>query len=204
MKTKLLLILLATGIGLISCSKYPPSSSRLTEDLAIYTKYDVSCDFTKFKTYYMSDSLVKVSDKDSGWVYNSEVNTVTSRIAQNMTWLGYTRTWNAKTADLYVGVSYIYNINVSVYYPGWYWGYYPYDYWGGYYPYYPYYPTYVTSYAVGTLLMDILDVQNPVDKKYPVRWNGYIRALLTGGHSTAQIEASIDQAFTQTKGFPKH
>lgn len=203
MKTKLLLMLGLTGIALVSCSKYPPSSSRLTEDMAIYTKYDVTTDFTKFKTYYLSDSIVKVSTKDSGWYYNSTVQSFTARIAQNMNNLGYTRSWNKKTVDLYLGVSYVVNINVTTYYPGWYWGYYPYNYWGGYGPYYPYYPAYVTSYSTGTVLIDMMDVKNPVGKQYPIRWNCYIRALLTGDHTSAQINGSVDQAFTQTKGFPK-
>ena len=148
MKTKLILFFLGAGLILASCTKYPPSSDRLLEDLVVYTKYDTSVDFTQFKTYYMSDSLVKVSDKDSGWLYNAQVQVITSQIAKNMNSLGYTRTWNAKTCDLYLGVSYVVNVNVTVYYPGWYWGYpgyYPPDYWGGGGYYYPYYPTYVTS-----------------------------------------------------------
>lgn len=205
MKTKLFLLFLGAGMILVSCSKYPPQSDRLLEDLAIYTKYDQSVDFVKFKTYYMSDSLIKVSDKDSGWYYTPQVQALTTRIAQNLNKMGYTRTWNAKTTDLYLGISYIVNVKVNVYYPGWYWGYpgyYPPDYWGSGGYYYPYYPAYVTTYATGTLLMDMMNVQNPVDNKIPVCWNAYIRGLVTGDHTTAQIEASIDQAFKQSKGFP--
>jgi len=208
MKAKLTLLFMATGLILASCTKYPPSSERLLEDLAIYTKYDVSVDFTKFKTYFMSDSIVYVSDKDSGWYYNADVASLTQRIADNMHKLGYTRTYNAKTTDLYLGVSFVKNINVSVYYPGWYWGYwgyYPPDYWGGGGYYYPYYPAYITTYSTGTILMDMMDVQHPTaDNKIPVRWNAYIRGLLTGDHTTAQIQQSIDKAFDQTKGFPGH
>ena len=208
MKTKLVLILLAAGCGLASCSKYPPSATRLTEDLAIYTKYDVGCDFTKFKTYYMSDSIVKVTSKDSGWYYNATVLGLTSEIAKNMNSLGYTRTRNAKTTDLYLGVSYVVNVNLTTYYPGWYWGYpgyYPPDYWGGGGYYYPYYPAYITSYSTGTVLMDMMDVQHPTTgKKIPIRWNCYIRGLLTGDHTLSQVQQGVDQAFIQTKGFPQH
>ncbi|MEI6172656.1 MAG: DUF4136 domain-containing protein [Bacteroidota bacterium] len=209
MKTKLILLLMGTGLILASCTKYPPSSDRLVEDLAIYTKYDQSVNFTTFKTFYMSDSLVYVSDEDSGWYYNSQVKSLTARIAENMTSRGYLRTWNAKTTDLYLGVSFIKNVNVTVYYPGWYWGYpgyYPPNYWGGGGYYYPYYPAYITSYSTGTILIDMMDVQHPtVDKRIPVRWNSYVRGLLTGDHTTEQIQQSIDQAFAQTKGFPpKH
>jgi len=206
MKTKLLTFFALGMLVITSCSKYPPSSDRLLEDLAIYTKYDVSVDFTKFKTYYMSDSIVYVSDKDSGMYYNSNVKSLVDQIALNMKEIGYDRTYDAKNTDLYLGVSYIKNINVSVYYPGWYWGYpgyYPPDYWGGGGYYYPYYPAYITTYTTGTILMDMMDVKHPTtDNKIPVRWNAYIRGLLTGDHTTAEIEQSINQAFTQTKGFP--
>jgi len=205
MKTKQILLLLGAGLILASCTKYPPSSDRLLEDLAIYTKYDVSVDFTKFNTYYLSDSIVKVSDDDSGWYYNSTVQSLTSRIALNMNNLGYVRTNNSQSADLFLGVSYVINVDISVYYPGWYWGYYPYNYWYDYGYYYPYYPAYITSYSVGTLLIDMMDVKHPtVDNKVPVRWNAYIRGLLTGDHTVTQVEQSIDQAFEQTKGFPGH
>ncbi len=209
MKAKQLLFLLCTGMVLISCSKYPPSSGRLLEDLAIYTKYDVSKDFTSYKTYYMSDSIVVVSDKDSGMYTSPQVVSLVSTIALNMTKLGYERITNAKIADLYLGVSYVKNVNVNVYYPGWYWGYpgyYPPDYWGGGGYYYPYYPAYITTYSTGTILMDMMAIKDkdPATKKIPVCWNAYIRGLLTGDHTTAQIQQSIDQAFTQTKGFPGH
>jgi len=205
MKTKLILLFLGAGLILASCSKYPPSSDRLLEDLAVYTKYDVSVDFTKFKTFYISDSIVKVDDKDSGWVYNSQVQSITGRIVQNMTKLGYTRTWNSKTTDLYLGVSYVVNVNVNVYYPGWYWGYpgyYPPNYWGGSGYYYPYYPAYITSYSTGTCLIDMMSVQTPVGGKIPVCWNAYIRGLVTNTHTSSQIQQAIDQCFNQTKGFP--
>jgi hypothetical protein len=207
MKTKLILLFLGAGLILASCTKYPPSSERLLEDLAIYTKYDTTVDFRAFKTFYMSDSIIRVSDTDSGWVYNAQVTSLTGRIVQNLYDLGYTRTWNAKTTDLYLGVSYVVNVNVNVYYPGWYWGYpgyYPPDYWGGGGYYYPYYPAYITSYSTGTVLIDMMDVQHQVDNKIPVCWNAYIRGLVTGDHTTTQIQQSIDQAFDQTKGFWAH
>jgi hypothetical protein len=207
MKANLILLCLGAFLIVASCSKYPPSSERLLEDLAVYTKYDESVDFTKFKTFYMSDSIVKVSDIDSGWFYNSQIQSLTARIVQNLQNLGYTRTYNAKTTDLYLGVSYIVNVKVSAYYPGWYWeypGYYPPDYWGGASYYYPYYPTYISTYSAGTFLMDMMAVQNKIDNKIPICWNAYIRGLVTGNHTTDQINQCIDLAFTQTKGFPGH
>jgi len=206
MKTKLILFLLGAGLFLASCTKYPPSSERLLEDLVIYTKYDQTVDFTKFTYFYMSDSIAVISDKDSGMKINSSIQALTARIALNLTKIGYQRTTDSKTADLYIGVSYVKNVNINVYYPGWYWGYpgyYPPNYWGSGGYYYPYYPAYITSYSTGTILIDMMDVKHPTaDKKIPVRWNAYIRGLLTGDHTISQIEQCIDQAFAQTKGFP--
>ncbi|MCX6247396.1 MAG: DUF4136 domain-containing protein [Bacteroidetes bacterium] len=207
MKTKLILLFLGAGLILASCTKYPPSSDRLLEDLAIYTKYDTTVNFAKFKKYYMNDSIVKISDKDSGMYYNAQVKSLTDEIAVNMKNLGYTRVTNSSdtSIDLFLAASYMVNVNVNVYYPGWYWGYYPPYYWGGS-GYYPYYPAYITSYSVGTVLLDLINVnkEDMVGGKYPVCWNAYIRGLLTGSHTTAQINQSVDQAFKQTKGFPGH
>jgi hypothetical protein len=48
-----------------SCTKYPTSSDRLLEDLAIYTKYDTNTSFAQFKTFYISDT-VKWIDSSTG------------------------------------------------------------------------------------------------------------------------------------------
>lgn len=207
MKATSLLLLIVTALIMASCTKYPPSSDRLLEDLAIYTKYDVSVDFSGYQSYYLSDSIIYIDENDSGWVYNDQVQSLTATVAQNMNDRGYVRTWNEKATDLAITVAMVKNVNVSVYYPGWFWGYpgyYPPGYWGGYGGYYyPYDPAYVTSYSTGTILIDMLDLKNPSsENKIPVRWNAYIRGLLTGSHTLSDIEKSIDQAFAQTKGFP--
>ena len=203
MKAKLILMFLGAGLIMASCTKYPPSSDRLLEDLAIYTKYDTKADFASYKTYYMNDSVMKVADDDSGWYYNSQVQSLMDRIASNMKKFGYTRTYNKNATDLYMGVSVVKNINVTVYYPGWYYPYYPSDwwYWGGYYPYYPYYPAYITSYSSGSIIMDMMDIKNRQGDQVAVVWNGFVRGLMTGSHTLPEIEQSIDQAFSQTKGF---
>lgn len=202
MKAKLILILLGAGIILASCTKYPPTSERLLEDLVVITKYDTTVHFNLYQKYYLSDSVYKVDSKDSGYVTGGQAAVLIDRVASNMNSLGYVRTSTMGQADLYIGISYVQNVNVSVYYPGWYWGYYPPYYWGGYYPYYPYYPAYVTSYTTGSVMMDMMDLKHPVANKYPIVWNAYIRGLMTGTHTTSEIQQAIDQSFKQTKGFP--
>lgn len=212
MKTKILLILLVTGLLIVSsCSKYPPTSDRLLEDLAVYTKYDTSIKFSQFKTYAISDSIGYISQKegvkDSGWLPPADALPIVNQIKQNMTSRGYTLVNKSQNPDIGINVVVVKNINVQVYYPGWYWGYpgyYPPWYWGGGSYYYPYYPVYITSYATGTLLIDMVDRKNITpDGKMYIRWNAYIRGLVTGDHTMSQIQACIDQAFKQTKAFPQ-
>jgi len=211
MKTKLILLILFGGFLFFSCSKYPPSTVRLTEDLVVYTKYDTSIKFNQFTTYSIVDSIGYISQsngkKDSGWLPNADAQPILNQIKQNMNSRGYLLVNKNQNPNLGINVVVVKNINVQVYYPGWYWeypGYYPPWYWGGGSYYYPYYPAYITSYASGTLMIDMVDRQNVTpDGKMYIRWNAYIRALLTGDHTMAQIQASIDQAFKQTKAFPQ-
>jgi len=208
MKPKILLILIVTGLFLVTaCSKYPPSSDRLLEDLVIYTKYDTSIKFSQFKTFSIVDSIGYISEKDSGKFLDADARIVLTQISQNMTSRGYTLVNKNMDPDLGINVVVIKNVNVQHYYSGWYWGYpgyFPPWYWGGGSYYYPYYPTYITSYSTGTLLIDMVDRLNiTFDSKMYIRWNVYIRALLTGDHTMNQLKESIDQAFTQTKAFPQ-
>lgn len=208
MKTKILFFFLVTGLFLVtSCSKYPPTSDRLLEDMVVYTKYDTSIDFNQFRTFSIVDSIGYISQKDSGKFLDSDAQAVLNQISQNMVARGYVLVNKTQDPDLGINVVMVKNVNVQVYYPGWYWGYpgyYPPWYWGGGIYYYPYYPAYITSYSTGTLLIDMVDLVNETpDGKMYIRWNAYIRGLLTNNHSMAQIKESIDQAFVQTKAFSK-
>jgi len=173
----------------------------------IYTKYDTSIKFNQFKTFSIVDSIAYISPTDSGKVLDADAQAVLNQITQNMTSRGYVLVNKNQNPDLGINVAAVKNINVQVYYPGWYWGYpgyFPPWYWGGGGYYYPYYPTYITSYSTGTLLIEMVDLKNVTpDGKMYIRWNAYIRALLTNSHTLNQIKESIDQAFRQTKVFSK-
>lgn len=210
MKAKLVLLILCSGLFFYSCTKYPPSSIRLTEDMVIYTMYDTSTHFSQFKTFYISDTIKWIDSKDSGYYTDQRAQTLLNQITQNMTKRGYQKVALNVHPDLAFMVVAVKNVNTTVYYPGWYWGYpgyYPPWFWGGGGYYYPYYPTYITSYATGTLMIDMADLKNigpKPDKKIWIRWNVYIRGLFTGDHTLSQIQQCIDQAFKQTKGFPQN
>jgi hypothetical protein len=202
MKTKISFI--ALGLGLLftlACTKYPPATDRLLEDLAVLTQYDVTIDYSQYKTFQISDSVGVITNNDSSRVKNGNTMTVVNSIINNMKARGFTQV--TKNADLAFNVIYFKNVHVNAYSPGWYWGYpgyYP-PYWYGYnYNYsYPYYPVYYTSYTSGTLGWDMVDLKNAnTDQKLYIRWTVIIRGLLTGTHSMSDITNSISKAFTQT------
>jgi hypothetical protein len=195
MKTKITLFIL--GLGLIftlGCTKYPPDSERVTEDLAVVTQYDTKVDFNNYKTFVMPTQVVKITSKDTIFISNSSTTAVFDQIVKNMVARGFIQVSPPLSADLAVDVIYYENTYVYSYYydP---WGYYPN--WGYYYPYYPvYYDTY--SAGVGNIELVDLKYTNPANQQLYLRWNAYIRGLLTGSHTDSEILGTVDQAFTQT------
>ena len=206
MNTKLIFILLVAGMFIFaSCSKYPPASERLLEDLVIYTKYDTSINFKTYGTFSMVDSIAYIAPKDSGKILDANAKAILNRISKNMTDRGYQKVAKDQSPDLGINVVAVKNVNAQIFYPGWYWGYpgyFPPWYWGGGGYYYPYYPPYITSYTTGTLMIYMVDCKNvQAGDTLFIRWNVYIRSLMTGYHTIGDLESSIDQAFLQTKAF---
>ena len=211
MKSKLMFLAILGGSLIFSaCTKYPAASDRTLEDLVVITQYDTKADFSSYNTFAIPDSISVITDTDSGRIQNSNTNLVVNQIVQNMVARGYTRVATNQNPDLGINVSFFKNTNIQVYYPGWYWGYpgyYPPDYWygGGYGYYYPYYQPYITSYSVGSIVIDMVDLKNVnnVTQQISICWNAYVRALLSGYHTSAEITSSIDQAFIQTPQLTK-
>ncbi|MEI7492133.1 MAG: DUF4136 domain-containing protein [Bacteroidota bacterium] len=196
------LTFIALGIlAMVSCSKYPTSSSRLLEDLAVLTQYDVNTNFGLYKKYSIVDTVYYITDKGTQKVISANSQILINQIIGNMNARGYQQVAKSANPDLGINVSVI-KTTTTVYYPGWYWdypGYYPPNWWGyngGY--YYPYYPTYYSSYSTGTMVIEMVNFKKIVNNKVPVVWNAYIRGLLTDTHTASDITGAIDQAFTQT------
>lgn len=194
MKTKILAFIL--GMGLLvttSCSKYPPSSERLLEDLANITQYDTKVDFNKYKTFVIAPSITKITAKDTTQLTDQQAMSVLAQIEKNMISRGFVKAAAPVNPDFGIQVIYFQNTTVYAYYPNW-WGY-------PYYPYYPYYPVYYSSYTTGLANIELLDLKvmdPPPNQKIYLRWNAYIRGLLTGTHTSADILNAVDQAFVQT------
>ncbi len=189
MKTKLMLLLMGAGLILASCTKYPPSSDRLLEDLAVITQYDTKADFNSYKTYSLAPSITKVTDKDTTVMTGPTADAVLAQIDKDMQARGFVKVATTAKPDLGIEVVYYQNTTVYTYY---------YDYWGWYYPYYPYYPVYYSSYTTGLANIELIDLKTATTDRAYIRWNAYIRGLLTGSHTTAEITAKVDQAFIQT------
>ncbi len=195
MKTKIAMLFL--GLGLVftlACSKYPPDTERLLEDMAVITQYDVNADFNQYKTFSMPTSIIKITNSDTTNISNSKAQAALNQVSKDMQSRGFVLAVSPQKPDLGVGVVYYENTIVTSYYYGDYWGY-PYY---GYGYYYPYYPTYYTSYTAGFANIELLDLKNETNNTIYLRWNAGIRGLLTGDHTIADITGAIDQAFTQT------
>lgn len=191
MKTKLGLLLLLPGLLLtLSCSKYPPASDRLLEDLAVITQYDTKVDFNDYHTYTLAGTIMKITNKDTVPMTGSTAEAVLAQIDKDMQARGFLKVASTATPDFAIQV--IFYENTTVYSYSYYW-------WGGYYPFYPYYPVYYASYTTGMGNIELVDLKYPDDKqKVAIRWNAYIRGLMTGGHTDAEIVSRVHQAFVQT------
>lgn len=194
MKKKLFVLILGAGIIASACTKYPPSSDRLLEDLVVMTQYDTKVDFNKYKTFTVAENVVKITGKDTTTIDNTVAQAVLDQIRANMISRGFVEVSGPIVPDFGLDVIYYENTYITAYYGGWWGGYY--DPWWGY--YYPYYPTYYSTYTSGTALIELIDLKYPQNNKLYIRWNAYIRGLLTGYHTTSEITHAVDQAFIQT------
>ena len=193
MKAKIGFLIL--GIGLIftlSCTKYPPDSDRILEDLAVITQYDTKALFTDYQSYYVYDTITKITDKGAQTIPAVTAAPVIDAIVKNMNARGFEQHSKVTdNVDLRIRVIYFQNTTVYTY---------SYDWYGGYYPYYPYYPVYYASYTTGLANIELADMKtkNAVNNQVAILWSAGIRGLLTGSHTTSEITGRIDQAFIQT------
>jgi uncharacterized protein DUF4136 len=211
-------ILLSVIALLSSC--YPNDNLSISETDVVMTGYYDSVDFTKLKTYYMSDTVYPVRDDTSDHSLIESNDLIIKTIADNMTAYGYTRITDTTedVPDVRISSASITITTVSVgwwypYYPGWGWGwgygwkkstsrdtdyyypgypgYYPPGYWWG----YPYY----SSYTTGTLLMEMANPLDYIvfegDTVTPIYWASGINGVLSSGSDDNRIVSGINKAF---------
>ena len=194
-------------IFILSC--YPDREVTVSELDLVITMHDETVDFGQFQTFAIPDSIVRIDENGDLDLEPGEFDQeIIARIILNLENLGYVRELNptVNEPDMVVLTEIIlidaYVIQSFPPYWGWWGGWYPGWGWGGgYYPGWGY-PccTSVSSFTVGTLVMDILDPGSidHVLKTMDSSWVGAINGLASGSNIESRIITSIDKAFDQS------
>jgi len=208
---KLIFMIVCLTTVLFSC--YPNSDRDAADFDVAVTFYDPDVNFSNFQTYAMPDSIVHLTDPQQGdHLTRQQDNRILLTIATNMEDLGYTREMNPETngADVIILVSAMSDENWETYssyapydswswYGGWgYWGW-----WGpSYNTYYPWGATVAYSYTTGTLILEMIDMQDVNEESELINtlWVGAINGLLEGSDSGLEfrIVSNINQCFDQS------
>lgn len=201
---KLLLILIASVGILTSCFKNP-DFDKLQYELVVATDYDDEADFKSYNTYYISDTIVTITDDPNDSIIVGETaRTIVNHIKSQMSARGYEFVTLDQNPDLGMITSVIQTKNLGSVCSGWWWGYpgyYP-PYWWGYPGYGYYYPfcSYYT-YDIGTLNIELFDLQNAEDNQnLRVLWGAINFGILSSYEQTNinRAKDAIDQAFDQS------
>ncbi|MBD78994.1 MAG: hypothetical protein CL840_08755 [Crocinitomicaceae bacterium] len=201
---KNLLIVLGYALLISSCAKYPADSVTTEENDIIGSLYNQNTNFSSYSTFAIVDSVLLIKrgagepEPDTGYFRYSD--RMISLISQNMVSRGYTRVSKDSTPDLGIDVSVLNDANIGSYtywggYPG-YWGWYGYSYWYGW-PSTTYY-----KYEIGTVVINMIDLQNrnDVDKELTVVWNNVAAGLVasSSNYNTSRIDRAINIMFEQS------
>jgi len=188
----------ATALMAVGC--YPSHGLSVEDYDTVITGHHSSTDFTKYRTYYMQDTIVHVDVETSTIISRKYDALILSTIATNMANMGYVRTTDTVAADpdvrLYVAAT---ATTFETYYGGYwggYWGWY-----GGYYPpYYGGYPVYgTTSWDVGALAVDMVDRKVSIGGNTGgIVWGASLSGLVGGGVSNSYLAGKINQMFIQS------
>ena len=198
-------------LGLMSC--YPGDVTNVQQLDLVATSHDDTVSFSSFRTYALLDSVVHIDLEDNAndSLLNRENDAlILARVRAGIEGMGYVAELdplnNTPDVLLLVGALAVTKTAYSSY--GWWpwfgWGYSPgypccgpgYG-WG-----YPWAPVRTVSYAVGTLLITMMDPSRPSlgFDTAPVLWVAGINGLLEGSTSSivTRITTTIDQAFDQS------
>jgi hypothetical protein len=186
-----------------SCSKDPLSNLTAEESRIYITNQDSTANFSSFRTYSISDSVVVSNNGQVSRQLNSTDQAFIGAVKSEMQNRGYTLVSKSSNPDIGINVNRIYNTSTGVvayrdYYDTYYGSYYDPYYWG--YPGYGYYTPYsYATYSVreGALSVDLLDLKNAATKnKIEVIWTGLIRGSGIFDATTAgsQVKTLFDQS----------
>jgi Domain of unknown function (DUF4136) len=188
------------GLGLLLAACHPSGAQYITDLDTVATTHDAAFDFATPTTYSLPDRVFFITDTDPGGnpdrLPPDLEQLILGTITNEMNALGYQKLSNPATADLTMTVGALKVTNVSYYYGYWC------SYWAYYYPCYPYYPPVVgvSTYTVGTLLIDMAPNGTSSGNQYRGVWTAVIRGIQTGNNNTdrTRIVNGISQAYIQS------
>ena len=194
--------LLACVVTLFSCTKEPLNNLTQEESRIYVTNADTTINFSAFKTYSISDSVVVLDNGQSYKDLQPSDQAYIDAVNKYMQERGYAKVPRSSNPDIGIDVNRIYNTSTGYYSYNDYW-----DYYGGYWdPYYwgyggygYYVPTFFGIYQVteGAMSVDMLDLKNASEKgKIEVIWNGLIRG--EGIFNASIAEGSVKALFDQS------
>ena len=206
-----MILLLPLVAMLTGC--YPDKLDFVEEYDMAGTLYDEEADFSSYATFHVLDTVMHLTEdgEDDPNLTREHDEFILETLRQNMLDNGYTEVASPDSLnvpDLMV-LTQVMSQDFYTYYSYWYdyWGYYPgwgmwYPGWGGWYPGYPWYPGYVSSYSTGSLIIEMMDTEVPVDltERPGMVWAGIVNGLLTGNTSNirARLDKQINQLFEQS------
>lgn len=187
---------------IFSCTKEPLNNLTQEESRIYITNSDSTTNFTGYKTYSISDSVVVLDNGKSYKDLNPADQAYIDAVNKYMQQRGYGLVNKSDNPDIGIDVNRIYNTSTGYYSYTDYWDYYG-GYWDPYYWGYGGYGYYVpTSYGIyqiteGAMSIDMLDLKNAESKgKIDIIWNGLIRGEGTFSASNADgiVKALFDQS----------
>lgn len=213
MNLKKLLFFLALGSLTVFTGCNPDGAEYVDElDLVISVR-DNDVDFVNYTKFSIADTVMYLSNNPNSDISDKESDFIINEVDMHFKEFGWTEVdTTVEAPDVLILVSVLEDVNISTftywwdYWYGWGgWGYYP-GYPGGYYPYYPGFgPGYTSVYAYreGTLLIEMVDPNNPIpspsgdEASLPILWAGSINGLLEGSTSSinSRVSKSLDQMF---------
>lgn len=191
--------LLVVTLAVILAGCFPFGPEEISEFDVVATFYNENFNFGNVKTFAMPDSVIHISS-GSSTISRAYDEVILEQVASNMKALGYEREMDPETngADvlLIVGIT---NADYDIYSSaGSSYGYGGYDYDGYYYPGYG-----GTTHTVrtGTVLMRMLDPNNPSEENtLPTEWMGLINGLADDlpANVRSRLVNTINQCFVQS------
>ena len=188
------------GVGLLLAACHPTGAEYVSDLDIVATTHDATFDFASPSTYTLPDRVFFITDTDPGGnpdrLPPDLEQLILNTINNEMSALGYQKVDIGANPDLALTAGALKVTNVSYYYGYWcsYWAYYA---------CYPYYPPVVgvSTYTVGTLIIDMAPNAVSSGNQYRGVWTAVIRGVQTGSTSTdrTRLVNGISQAFIQSQ-----